>query len=93
MRHAHRSRLVPPSEIMRTLKSHFDGLDMTTVEWSWEVYNKIYEAEFEIEGEEYEVEITITGDLLLVEKAIELDKVPAKIMEKAEARFPDADIT
>jgi uncharacterized membrane protein YkoI len=93
MRHVHRKRLVPPSEIIRVLKTHFPELDMTSVEWSWEVYNKIYEAEFEHEGESYEVEITINAELLLVEKAIDVDDVPEKIIIKAEERFPDADIT
>ena len=93
MRHAHRKRLVPSSEILRTLKGHFPELDLTTVEWSWEVYNKIYEAEFEFEGDAYEVEITINADLLLVEKAIDVEDVPARIILKAESRFPDADIT
>lgn len=93
MRHAHRKRLVPPSEIIRTLKGHFPELDMTTVEWSWEVYNKIYEAEFEHEGEAYEVEITINAELLLVEQAIDVDDVPENIIIKAEERFPDCDIT
>ncbi len=93
MRHANRSRLVPPSEILRTLKAHFPEADMTQVEWSWEVYNKIYEAEFEHDGQEFEVEITITGDLLLIEKAIDVEDLPEKIVSKAEARFPDAKIT
>jgi uncharacterized membrane protein YkoI len=93
MRHANRKRLVPPSEIIRTLKGHFPELDMTTVEWSWEVYNKIYEAEFEHEGEAYEVEITINAELLLVEQAIDVDDVPENIIIKAEERFPDCDIT
>lgn len=93
MRHADRKRLVPPAEIIRVLKAHFPDLEMTEVEWSWEVYNKIYEAEFEQDGDDYEVEITITGHLLLIEKAIDVDDVPEKILEKAEIRFPEADIT
>ena len=93
MRHAQRKRLVQPAEMLRTLKSHFPELEMTKVEWSWEVYNKIYEAEFEYEGDEYEVEITINGELLLIEKAIDVEDVPQAILTKAENRFPDADIT
>lgn len=82
-----------PEPVLETLKTIFPDVDDDRVEWSWEVYNKIYEAEFEQDGKEYEVEITVTGHHLLTETEIRVDEVPANILATAKAYFPKAEIT
>ncbi len=74
--------LAVPKEIQETFKKHYPTIDLEEVEWSWEVPGKIYEAEFDLDGQEYEVEITITGHWLLTEHGISLREVP-KVVQLA----------
>lgn len=82
-----------PVNVKEALKTAFPSVDETKVEWSWEVYNKIYEAEFETEGAEYEVEITVTGHHLLTEKEIKVEEVPANIVEAVKEKYPTQNIS
>jgi uncharacterized membrane protein YkoI len=85
-------KLVVPNEVLLNFKSIFPEVPLSSVVWEWEVPNKIYEAEFEIEGVAHEVEFFITGDHLLTEKAISMEDVPANIIEAAKEAFPTATI-
>jgi hypothetical protein len=81
-------KLYVPSEILRVFRQLFPKVDLSEVEWDWEYYNKIYEAEFEHEGRDYEVEITVTGHHLLTEVEIEKEDLPEVVTESVEEHFP-----
>jgi uncharacterized membrane protein YkoI len=85
--------LVVPAEVIEAFAAKFPSVKLTDVEWSWEVYNKIYEAEFELNGIEHEVEITVTGHHLLTETEIEIDEIPDTVLKAIENEFPEAEIT
>lgn len=77
-------KLFVPNEIIRVFKQYYPAIDLGAVEWSWEVPAKIYEAEFDLDGQECEVEITVTGHWLQTEKTIAMSAVP-KIVQHAVA--------
>ncbi|MCU0444321.1 MAG: PepSY-like domain-containing protein [Microscillaceae bacterium] len=81
-----------PADILRVFKYEFPEVDASTVEWSWEVYNKIYEAEFVFENREYEVEITVTGHHLLTEIEIPTKELPKIVKKAVEEKYPDFEI-
>jgi len=81
-------KLFVPSDILRVFKQLFPEVSLSDVEWDWEYYNKIYEAEFEHDGKDYEVEITVTGHHLLTEMEIEKEDLPEVITESIEEYFP-----
>ncbi|MCP4439742.1 MAG: hypothetical protein GY810_12430 [Aureispira sp.] len=78
------TKLFVPNEIIRVFKQHYPTVDLGSVEWSWEVPGKIYEAEFDLDDQECEVEITVTGHWLLTEKVIAQGTVP-KVVQHAVA--------
>lgn len=80
-------KLFVPNEILRALKAAFPEIDLSTVEWSWEYYNKIYEASFELDDMEYEVEITVTGHHLLTETEISVEDLPEAVRQAAAEHF------
>jgi hypothetical protein len=85
-------RLFPPAEILRTLKYEFPDVNLSAVEWSWEVPFKIWEADFELDKRHYEAEITVTGHLLLVEIEVPQKEVPEGVLKAVKAQFEGATI-
>jgi hypothetical protein len=81
-----------PAAVMAVLTTNFPDVNPDEVGWSWEVYNKIYEAEFVKDDREYEVEITVTGHHLLTERELTLEEVPEAVMAAALKYFPLAEI-
>lgn len=49
------SQMFVPTEILRVFKRLYPEVGINSVEWSWEVPGKIYEAEFKINDQEFEV--------------------------------------
>lgn len=86
-RQAREEKLFVPSEILRVLKNAFPELDLSQVEWEWEIPHKIYEAEFTYQDSEYEVEITVSGHHLLTEKEISDEEIPAHIKSACKRKF------
>lgn len=82
-----------PQKIKDALQGAFPDLNLDTVEWSWEVYNKIYEAEFELDNAEYEVEITVTGHHLLTEKELSIADIPTKVMDAVKEKYPESNVS
>ena len=85
-------KLIVPSEILRVFKDLYPEVDVTQVEWSWEVRGKIYEAAFELDENEHEVEITVTGHYLLTETEIEVTELPEVVAENVKSDFEEAEI-
>jgi uncharacterized membrane protein YkoI len=85
-------RVFVSSEILLSFKDNFPGIDLSEVKWSWEVFNKIYEAEFEIDGVEYEAEFTVTGHLIVTEVSISIEELPKGIAEIVAEQYPDCKI-
>jgi len=81
-------KLYVPSEILRVFRQLFPEVNPAEVDWDWEYYNKIYEAEFEHEGRDCEVEITVTGHHLLTEVEIEKEDLPEVVIEAVGEHFP-----
>lgn len=86
------SKLFVPNEILRVFKDYYPDVELSSVEWSWEVPGKIYEADFSNAEADYEVEITVTGHLLLTEISLDLEEVPSLVMEHIGEDFPDHSI-
>ena len=85
-------KLYPPFEVLGSFKDYFPDIDLAQVEWSWEVPFKIYEAEFELDGQEIEAEFTITGHLMLIETSIPNDELPEVVRKSMRERYPNQSI-
>ena len=92
-RQERRRRVHVPSEILRLFKEYFPEVDLTQVEWSWEVPGKIYQAEFEHGGQEQEAEFTINGFLLCVETEIPEEELPESLRAVVKERYPKYEIS
>lgn len=88
-----RKRVYVPSEILRTFKAYFNDVDLTQVEWSWEVVGKIYQAEFVRNGQEHEAEFTINGFYLCLEVEIPESELPKALRQTIEERYQGYKIT
>lgn len=89
---ASKERVFPGDEVLIMFKEMFPETPLETVEWSWEVPYKIYEAEFSQDGRDYEVEILITGTPLLVEISIEADELPEIVRKSMREKYPNQSI-
>lgn len=85
-------KIYPPADILRAFKEIYPEVELSEVEWSWEVPYKIWEADFEHEGKEYEVEITVTGHWLLTEVEVPKKDVPASVLKTLKALYEGAEI-
>ncbi|MDX2304739.1 MAG: PepSY-like domain-containing protein [Microscillaceae bacterium] len=85
-------KLFPTFEVLAMFKDYFPDIDLAKVEWSWEVPYKIYEAEFEQDGQEIEAEFTITGHLVLIETSIPNDELPEVVRKSLRERYPNQSI-
>lgn len=86
------SKLFVPNEILRVFKEYYPDVNLSDVEWGWEVPAKIYEASFDNGEVDFEVEITVTGHVLLSEISLELSEVPEVVIANANALFEDHSI-
>lgn len=82
------SQMFVPTEILRVFKKLYPEVGINSVEWSWEVPGKIYEAEFKINDQEFEVEITVTGEHLLTETEIK-HALPKEVRNTINEKYPD----
>lgn len=89
---SNKNKIQVPNEILRVFKAHYPDVELSSVEWAWEVEGKIYEAEFELDELDHEVEITVTGHLLLTEISVDEEHIPAAIITSAKRRFPKSKV-
>lgn len=78
--------------VLLTFRQLYPHLDLSQVTWSWEVPYKIYEAEFEQDGQEYEVEIAVTGQHILTEIEIDTNQLPEVVRKSMRANYPNQSI-
>lgn len=81
-----------PFFILEDLKNKFPELELSLVEWEWEVPGKLLEAEFSLNGEGYEVEYTVTGHHLLTEKDFKTESLPEAVQQTIKTRFAEAEL-
>lgn len=73
--------------VLLTFRQLYPHLDLSQVTWSWEVPYKIYEAEFEQDGQEYEVEIAVTGQHILTEIEIDPNQLPDVVRKSMRVEY------
>ncbi len=78
--------------VLIAFKEKFPDVEVANVTWSWEVPYKIYEAEFERNGQEYEVEITVTGHHLLTEISLAPEELPEIVRKAMRQKYPNQSI-
>jgi hypothetical protein len=81
-----------PLSIIEDIKTRFPEVETSEIEWSWEVPNKILEAEITHEGIEYELEYSISGLLISIESYLEISEIPTAVVNAVESQFPGAEI-
>lgn len=86
------SKFFVPNEILRVFKEYYPDINLSDVEWGWEVPAKIYEASFDNGSVELEVEITVTGHVLSSEISLEIEDVPEVVIAAANEQFEDHSI-
>jgi uncharacterized membrane protein YkoI len=81
-----------PKAVMKSVKGKFPGAEMRAAAKEVEEGKTRFEVSLTSKGRKYDVIASPSGEILVVEKELSQDEVPAKVMGALKAKYPHAKI-